>query len=116
MDGDKSEIFCAVSSDVCSTDSGFSFLEVLELESELSVICNLCDTLTEAELHTPIGGPMKSEKSTWNRSNIAAITIGTTFGVLAIVILSVISLRKKKSTTSASKTPDFDEKSLNSVL
>ena len=112
----KSELFCAVSSDVCDTVSGFSFLSVLKLESQLSTVCNLCDTLTEADLNTPVGGPTKSEKNnTWDGGKIAGITIGVTFGVLSIFIISVIVIRRKRrSKPSTSKTAaDVD---LNSVL
>ncbi|GAX18868.1 hypothetical protein FisN_26Hu170 [Fistulifera solaris] len=42
---DNTNFFCAVSSEVCSSTTGFSYLNVTQVEAQLSTTCKLCDTI-----------------------------------------------------------------------
>jgi hypothetical protein len=42
---DNANFFCAVSSEVCSSTTDFSYLNVTQVEAQLSTTCKLCDTI-----------------------------------------------------------------------
>lgn len=117
----NNNLFCAVSSEVCETDPGFTYLKVLELESQLSTACNLCDTLSETDLNTPRGSPtiaMKASNEMNTKSDIGkivGISVGAAVGAIFIIVGGVIVFRRMRKSKEVNS-PDFDEKSLNSVL
>jgi len=44
-ENEGSSYFCAVSKEVCDTEDNYSYLNALQVESQLNVTCKLCDTL-----------------------------------------------------------------------
>ena len=122
VDGNNANEYCAVSGEVCDTDSGFTYLKVLDLESKLSTECRLCSSLSEDDLKLPDNGQSTlddtKKKST---GQIVGITIGIVLGTMGIILVGmVIGMRMKSASKEAEEAENAegprDAKSLNSVL
>ena len=59
-ENEGSSYFCAVSKEVCDTEDNYSYLNALQVESQLNVTCKLCDTLPFADTQGKTGGNMPS--------------------------------------------------------
>jgi len=130
VDSNNDNQYCAVSGEVCDTDTGFTYLKVLDLDSQLSIECNLCSPLSDDDLKIPNEVPRtqdnESNTTKKNGNNNTGQTVGITIGVVLAVtgiigagLLLVRSRRANKSATSEdteSVGVTGDEKSLNSML
>ncbi len=124
VDSADVNVFCAVSSDVCNSDPGFTYRKVLDLESELSTQCNLCSTLTEDDLKLPARIPStpgnEVEERGENSGQVLGITVVVISGVVGIALVAVYVIKKRAARSSTTEEEKVggpgDGKSINSVL
>ena len=127
VDGSNTSPYCAVSGDVCDTDLGFTYLKVLDLESQLSIECNVCSPLSDEDLKLPNDLLNSSKDKGNNNGQTVGIVVGIILSIVGIISLGLVVRSRTKRTNETSsakeeikgddgKDPDGNSPDLNSVL
>jgi len=119
---DTNDQYCAVSTEACGKDIGYSYLPVFELKSQLNITCKLCDTIPpelyikeiissgdEVDNTTSSGdeslnagitdnttsseASVDEKSSNEERSVVTGIVIGSILGVIVLLGIGCFSLR-----------------------
>jgi len=66
VDTTTNDMFCAVTKEVCEEEDGYTYVPVLDLETNMKTKCNLCDTLPEELIkgRTDVDGKSEGETTT----------------------------------------------------
>lgn len=117
VDDSNASPYCAVSGDVCDTDSGFTYLKVLDLESQLSIQCNVCSPLSDEDLKLPNSASSEPKKGN-NTGQTVGIVVGIALTIVGIITLGLVVRSRNNSSSGKEEIKKDGEESAasNSVL